>query len=157
MSDSLRPHELQHTRAPCPSPTLGVDSNSCPLSQWCHPTISSVAPFCSCPQSFPASESFPLSQLFASGGKGLELQHQFFQWIFSVDFLLDGLVWSPCSPRDSQESSTPQFKGINSLALSPLYGPALASAPYCSPISPLATTSLFSVSLSLLLFLFLKM
>ena len=154
-SDSITPWTAA-LQASLSSLSSGVCSNSCSLSQWYHPTIlSSVAPFCL--QSFPASGSFPLSQLFASGGKGLELQHQFFQWIFSVDFLLDGLVWSPCSPRDSQESSTPQFKGINSLVLSPLYGPALASAPYCSPISPLATTSLFSVSLSWLLFLFLKM
>ena len=59
MSDSLRPRELQHTRLPCPSPSHGAGSNSCPLSQWCHPTISSsVTPFASCPQSFPASGSF---------------------------------------------------------------------------------------------------
>ena len=70
VSNSLRPHGLQHARPPCPSPTPGVDSNSCPLSQWCHPTIStSVIPFSSCPQSFPASGSFPMSQLFASGGQ----------------------------------------------------------------------------------------
>ena len=70
MSDSLRPHESQHTRSPCPSPTPGVHSNSCPLSQWCHPAISfSVVPFSSCPQSLPASESFPMSQLFAWGGQ----------------------------------------------------------------------------------------
>ena len=68
MSDSLRPHELQHARPPCPSPTLRVHSNSCPSSQWCHPAISSsTIPF-SCPQSLPASESFPMSQLFTSGG-----------------------------------------------------------------------------------------
>ena len=70
MSDSLQPHELQHARPPCPSPTPGVYSNLCPLSQWCHPTISSsVLPFSSCLQSFPASQSFPRSQFFASGGK----------------------------------------------------------------------------------------
>ena len=64
MSNSLRPHELQHARPPCPSPTPGVHSNSCPSNRWCHPAISSsVIPFSSCPQSFPASESFPLSQL----------------------------------------------------------------------------------------------
>ena len=67
---TLRPHELQHARPPCPSPAPGVYSNACPLSQWCHPTISSsVVPFCSCPQSFPASGSFPMNQLFASGGQ----------------------------------------------------------------------------------------
>ena len=70
MSDSLRPHELQHTRPRCPSPTPGVHSNSRPSSQWCHPAISSsVVPFSSCPQSLPASESFPVSQLFAWGGQ----------------------------------------------------------------------------------------
>jgi len=63
-------HESQHTRPPCPSPTPGVHSNSCPSSQWCHPAISSsVVPFSSCPQSLPASESFPMSQLFAWGGQ----------------------------------------------------------------------------------------
>ena len=70
MSNSLWPHELQHARPPCPSPTPRVHPNSCPLSWWCHPTISSsVVPFSSCPQSFPASGSFPVSQLFASGGQ----------------------------------------------------------------------------------------
>ena len=66
MSDSLWPHELQHARPPCPSPTPGVYSNSCPSSQRCHPAISSsVVPFSSCPQFLPASGSFPMSQLFA--------------------------------------------------------------------------------------------
>ena len=70
MSDSLRPHELQHDRPLCPSPTSGVHSNTCPSSQWCHPAISSsVLPFSSCPQSLSASESFPMNQLFASGGQ----------------------------------------------------------------------------------------
>ena len=77
VSDSLQPHESQHARPPCPSPTPrvhsptpGVHSNSRPLSQWCHPAISSsVVPFSSCPQSLPASESFPVSQLFAWGGQ----------------------------------------------------------------------------------------
>ena len=65
VSDSLQPHELQHTRPPCPSPTPGVHPNSCSSSQWCHPAISSsVIPFSSCPQSLPASESFQMSQLF---------------------------------------------------------------------------------------------
>ena len=72
MSDSLQPHGLQHARSPCPSPVPGVSSNSCPLSQWCHPTISSaVVPFSSCLQSFPASWSFPMSQFFASGGQSI--------------------------------------------------------------------------------------
>ena len=72
MSDSLPPHGLQNTRLPCPSPTPGACSDSCPLSQWCHPTISSsVIPFSSCLQSFPTSGSFPVSQLCASGGQSI--------------------------------------------------------------------------------------
>ena len=125
MSDSLQPHGLQHARPSCPSPTPGVYSNSCRLSQWCHPTISSsVIPFFSCLQSFPASGSFQMSQVFASGSQILEfqLQHQSFQWIFRTDFLWDGLVGCPCSP-----SPIPQFKSINSLALSFLYSPTLTS------------------------------
>ena len=89
MSDSLWPYGLQHARPPCPSPAPGVYSSSCPLSRWCHPTTSSsIIPF-SCPQSFPASGSFPMSQLFTSEAKVLEfqLQHQPFQWIFSADLL----------------------------------------------------------------------
>ena len=70
VSDSLWPHELQHARPPCPSPTPRVHSNSCLSIRWCHPAISSsVVPFSSCPQSLPASESFPMSQLFAWGGQ----------------------------------------------------------------------------------------
>ena len=72
MSNSLRPHELQHARPLCPSPTPGVHPNSCPSSRWCHPAISSsVVPFSSCPQSFPAFGSFPMSHLFASGGQNI--------------------------------------------------------------------------------------
>ena len=72
MSDSLRPHEPQHTRPPCPSPIPEVHLNSCPLSRWCHPVISSsVIPFSSCPQSFPGSGSFPMSHFFASGGQSI--------------------------------------------------------------------------------------
>ena len=72
MSDSLWPHEPQHARTPCPSPTPRAYSNSCPLSQWCHPTISSsIAPFSSYPKSFPASGSFQMSQFFASGGQSI--------------------------------------------------------------------------------------
>ena len=70
VSDSLRPRESQHARPPCPSPTPGVHSDSCPSSQWCNPAISSsVIPFSSCPQSLPASETFPMSQLLAWGGQ----------------------------------------------------------------------------------------
>ena len=107
MSNSLWPHGLQHARLPCPSLSPKVCSNSYPLVRWCHPTISfSVAPF-SCPQSFPASESFPVSQLLTSILK-------YWSFIFSISpsseysglisFRID-LVWSPCHPRDSHESS----------------------------------------------------
>ena len=72
VSDSQRPHEPQHARPPCPSPTFGVHSNSCPYSQWCHPAISSsIIPFSFCPQSLPASGSFPMSQLFAWDGQSI--------------------------------------------------------------------------------------
>ena len=72
VSNSLRPHGWQHARLPCPSPTPRAYSNSCPLSRWCHPTISSsVVPFSSCLQSFPASGSFQMSQFFASGGQSI--------------------------------------------------------------------------------------
>ena len=109
----------------CSTPSLPVHhqtpwvySNSCPLSRWCHPTISSsVVPFSSHLQSLPASGSFQMSQFFKSGEQILQfqLQHQSFQWTPKADLLWDGLVGSPCSPRDSQESSpTPQFKSINS-------------------------------------------
>ena len=88
MSDSLRPHGLQHARPPCPSPTPGIYSNSCPLSWWCHPTISSSdVPFSSCLLSFPASGSFQMRQFFTSGGQCIgfyQLQHQSFQWTFRL-------------------------------------------------------------------------
>ena len=72
VSDSLWPHESQHARPPCPSPTSGVHSNSCPSSRWCHPAISSsVVPFSFCPKSLPASEFSPMSQLFAWGGQSI--------------------------------------------------------------------------------------
>ena len=72
VSDSLRPHELQHARPPCPSPTPGVHPDSCPSSQWWRPAIlSSVVPFSFCPQSLPASGSFPMSQFFTSGGQSI--------------------------------------------------------------------------------------
>ena len=95
MSDSLRPHELQHTRPPCPSPTPGAYPNLCPLSWWCHPAISSsVIPFSSCPQSFPASRSFQMSQLFASGGQsiGVSASTSVLPWISRIiSFRMDRL------------------------------------------------------------------
>ena len=90
MSNSLQPHEPQHARPPCPSPTPGVYPNPCPSSRWCHPTISSsVVPFFSCPQSFPASGSFQMSQLFASGGQSTEVSAStsVLPMIFRIDWL----------------------------------------------------------------------
>ena len=166
VSDSLRLHEPQHARLPCPSPTPGVHSDSRPSSRWCHSSISSsVVLFSSCLQPFPASGSFQMSQLFASGGqrigvsastsvlpmntqdwsplewtgwislqsKGLSRvfnttvqKHQLFGAQLYSPTLLLGIFfwllqwwvsWFPCRPRDSQESSTPQFRSISSLAL----------------------------------------
>ena len=115
---------------PCPSPSPGAWSNSCPSSRWCHPTISSsVVPFSSCLWSFPASGSFPMSQFFTSGGQsiGISASALSFQWIFRIDFLYNWLVWS-CCPRESQVSSpAPQFESISSSVLSLLYGPTLTS------------------------------
>ena len=131
VSDSLQPHESQHTRLPCPSPTPGVHPDSRPSSQRCHPAISSsVVPFSSCPQSLPASESFPMSQLFVWGGQstGVSAFASFLTKNPRADLLQNGLVGYPCRPRDSQESSpTPQFKSINSSALSLLHSPTLTS------------------------------
>ena len=89
VSDSLQPHESQHARPPCPSPTPGVHSDSRPSNQWCHPAISSSVPFSSCPQSLPASGSFPVSQLFTWSANVLEfqLQHQSFQWTLKTELL----------------------------------------------------------------------
>ena len=119
------------TPTPCPSPTPRIHLNSRPLSPWCHPAISSsVIPFSFCHQSLPASEIFPMSQLFTWVAKVLEfqLQHHSFQRNLRADLLQNGLVGFPCSPRDSQESSpTPQFKSINSSALSLLHSPTLTS------------------------------
>jgi len=121
MSDSLWPHELQHTRPPCPSPPPGVHSNSRPLSRWCHPAISSsVIPFSSCPQSLPASESLPMSQLFAWGGQSTGVSAlasllpkntqdwfslQWTGWIFRYD--LNQI------PYDYTVNMTNRFKGLD--------------------------------------------
>ena len=96
MSDSLRPHESQHARPPCPSPTPGVHSNPCASSQWCHPTISSSAvPFSFCLQSFPASGSFQMSQLFTSGGQsiGISASASFFPMNMQDWFHLGWTGW----------------------------------------------------------------
>ena len=132
MSDSLWPHEPQYTRPPCPSPTPGVYPNSYPLSRWYHPTISSsVVPFSSCLQSFPASGSFQMSQLFVSGGQSIGVSTSAsvlpmntqdwypLGWTGWISLQFKGLSRIP--------SPTPQFKSINSLALSFLHSPTLTS------------------------------
>ena len=131
MFDALWPHRLQHARLPCPSLSSKVCSNSCPLSWWCHPTISSsVTLFSVCPQSFSASGSFPMSWPFTSGGQSIGT------WTSASVFLMNIEDWIPlrltglisCSPGDSQESSpAPWFKSTFSLVLSFLYGPTLTS------------------------------
>ena len=124
-------HGLQHIRLPCPSPTPGTCSNSYPSSQWCHPTISSsVVPFSSCLQPFPASGSFPVSQFFPSGGQSIGVSASASVLPMNIQdwFPLGWTGWIPFSPRDSQESSpTPQFQSISSSVLSFLYHPTLTS------------------------------
>ena len=142
MSSSLQPLGWQHARLPCPSPTPKACSNSSPMSLWCHATISSsVVPFSSCPQSFPASGSLPINQFFASSCQSIGVSA-------SASVLpMNTQDWSPLEwtgwislqkrdkkiPRDSQESSSaPQFKSINSSALIFLYSPTLTSIhDYC--------------------------
>ena len=132
VSDSLRPHVLQHTRPPHPSLTPGIYSNSCPLSQWCHPTISSSAiPFSSHLQSFPASRSFQMSQFFVIRWPKY--------WSFSfnisppneysglISFRMNWLNLLAVQVTLQESSPTPQFKSINSSVLSFLYGPNLPS------------------------------
>ena len=123
ISDFLWPHRLQHARLPCPSVShYLMSSNSCPLNWWCHSTISSsVVPFSSCLQSFPASGSFPMSHLFPSGGQNIGASASALVLPMNIQdwFPLGWTGWFPCSPKDSRESSqTPQFKSINSLVLS---------------------------------------
>ena len=131
MSDSLWPHESQHARPPYPSPTPRVYPNSCPSSRWCHPAISSsVVPFSSCPQSLPALGSFPMSQLFAWGGQSIGVSASASVLPMNTQDWspLEWTGWTSCCPRDSQESSpTPQFKSINSSALSFLHSPTFTS------------------------------
>ena len=129
MSDSLLLHRLQHTRFPCPPPSPGAYSNSCPLSWWCCPTISaSVVPFSSYLQSFPASGSFPMSQFFASGDQSIGASASASVLPMNIQdwFPLTGLI-SLQSKGLSKIFSKPQFESINSLVFSLLYGPALTS------------------------------
>ena len=123
VSDSLQPHRLQHTTLPCPSPTSGAYSNSCPSHWSYHPTISSsVIPFSSHLQPLPTSGSFQTSQFFASGGQSIGVS------ALSSVLPVNIQDWSPCSTRNFKEPSpTPQFKSIHSSALSFLYSPTLTS------------------------------
>ena len=131
VSDSLRPHGLQPARPPCPSPTPRACSNTCPLSWWCHPTISSsVVPFSSCLQSFPVSGSFPMSQLFASDGQSIWVSASTSVLPVNIQdwFPLGRIGWISLQSKGlSRISPTPQFKSINSLVLSFLYSPTLTS------------------------------
>ena len=129
MSNSSRPHGLQHDRLPCPSPTPRVHSNSCLSSWWCHPIISSsVVPFSSHLQSCPASGPSPMSQFFASGGQTIGISA-------SASILpMNTQDWSPLGwigwislQSKGLSRATPQFKSINSLVLSFLYSPSLTS------------------------------
>ena len=132
VSDSLRPHEPQYARPPCPSPTPGVYPNPCPLSLWCHPTISSsVVPFSSCPQTSAASGSFQMSQLFASGGQSIRVPASTSVLPMNTQ---DGspLGWtgwiSLQSKGLSRAFSNTTFKSIKSSVLSSfLYSPTLTS------------------------------
>ena len=132
MSNSLQPHGLQHARLLCPPLPPGVCSNACPLSQWCHPTMSfSVVLFCFCPQSFPELGSFPVTWLFASSGQSIGVSTSASVLPINVKGLfplgLTGLISLLSKEQThSQESSpAPQLTSINSLALSLLYGPTL--------------------------------
>ena len=130
MSDSLWPHEPQHVRAPCPSPTAGIYPNPCLLSWWCHPTIpSSVVPFSSCPQSFPALGSFQMSQLFASGGQSIGVSAS--ASVLPVNTQdWSPLGWTGCISLQSRGLSrvfNTAVQSINSSMLSFLYSPTLTS------------------------------
>ena len=128
VSDSLQPHGLQHARLPCPSPTPRACSNSCPLSLWCHPTISSsVVPLLLLLSIFLSIRVFSYESVLHIRWPN----YWSFSFSISTSNEYSGLIsfridWSPCSPSDSQESSpTPQFKSINSSVLSFLYGSTL--------------------------------
>ena len=129
MSGSLRPHGLQHAVPPCPSPTHRIYSNSCPLSQWCHSAISStVISISSCLQSFPASGSFQMSQIFTSGGQSVGASASASVLPMNIQdwFPLGWNGWIFFQSKE-ESSPTPQFKSINSSVLSFLYSPTVTS------------------------------
>ena len=121
--------EVQHARPPCPSPTPRVHSNSCPLSRWCHPAVSSsVIPFSSCPQSFPASGSFPMSQFFASGGQSIGVSASASVLPEYSALPLGWTGWISLQSKGlSRVFSNTTIQSINSSAFSFLYSPALTS------------------------------
>ena len=131
VSDSLWPHGLQHARPPCPSPSPKVCPSSCPLSWWCHPTISSFDTlFSTCPQSFPGSGSFQMSQFFPSDGQSFGVSASVSVLPMSIQgwFPLGWTGWISLQSKGlSEYSSIPQFKSTNSSALSFLHSPALTS------------------------------
>ena len=130
MSDSLRPHESQHARPPCPSQIPRVYSNSCPLSWWCHLAISSsVIPFSSCPQSFSASGSFPKSQLFAWGGQSIGVSASASVLPMDIQdwFPLGWTGWISLQSKGLSRVFSNTIKSINSSVLSFLYSPTVTS------------------------------
>ena len=128
MSYSLQICGLQHARPPCPSPTPGDNSNSCPLSWWCHPTISSsVIPFSSCLHSFSASGSFEMSQFFTLGGQNTGVSASVHPMNIQDCFPLRWTCISFQSKDSHQSFPTPPFKSINTLVLGFLYSPTLTS------------------------------
>ena len=132
VSDSLRPHESQHARPPCPSQPPGVYSNSCPLSSWCHPAISSsVVPFSFCPQSLPASGSFPMSQLFAWGGLSI-----------GVSVLASVL---PMNTQDLSPSGWTGWISLQSKGLSRVFSNTIAQKHQFSMLSFLHSPTLTSI------------
>ena len=137
VSDSLRPHGLQHARPPCPSPTPGVYSNPCPSSQGCHPAISSsVVPFSSCPHSFPASGAFQMSQLFPSGGQSIALGVQFSSVTQSCLTLCDPMNRS--TPGLPVHHKLPEFMQTHAHRVSDAIQP---SHPLSSPSPPAPSSS----------------
>ena len=128
MSNSLWPHGLWHARFPCPSPSPGVYTNLCSLSQWCHPMISSSGiPFSSCPQYFPASGAFSMSQLFTSGGQSIGASAPSSEYSGLISFRIDWLDLLAVQGTLKSLLQQLMFKSANSSVLSSLYDSTLTS------------------------------
>ena len=143
VSDSLRPHESQHARPPCPSPTPGVHSSSRPSSQWCHPAISSsVVPFSSCPQSLPASESFPMSQLFTWGGQstGVSALASFLPKNTQDWSPLEWTGWMPLQSKGLSKSLLQHHSSKASILLRSAFFTVQLSYPYMTTGKTIALT-----------------